>query len=171
MMIRQLSAGWLNENVITPYNSMTILAPYFSAAGVEFTYESIHELTVNAGIFSNATAQQNSVSNVENGSLMYSARAVYWPRFSDNTINTYIGTSILHNQDFSLINAFMGIGLTDKLSFMVDMSLSDLQDISSRKMPLINNTREKGKNTSYLAELTWQATSWFLPLLDLNIQS
>ena len=163
MMIRQLSAGWINENVITPYNSMTILAPYFSAAGAEFTYESIHELTLNAGVFSNATAQQNSVSNIDEGSLMYSARAVYWPRFFDNTINSYIGTSILHNHEFSLINAFMGIGLTDKLSFMVDMSLSNLQDITSRKMPLINDSREKGKNTSYLAELTWQATSWFLP--------
>ena len=38
----------------------------------------------------------------------------------DDNLNTYLGSSVLINDDFTFINTFAGVGLSDKASLMLD---------------------------------------------------
>jgi hypothetical protein len=167
MLIRQIAAGWLNEYIITPYNSMTVLAPNFAAWGGEVNYEGLHWLSASAGVYSNSTLNENSITAAEQKGLSYSGRITFWPRFFENSLNTYLGASVLHNDKFRMMNVYAGIGLTDKVSLMLDMAQTDIQDNSSKVMR-DGISRVSGKNTSYLAELTYQLEPWLLPYARLE---
>ncbi|MBK9249184.1 MAG: hypothetical protein IPM69_13990 [Ignavibacteria bacterium] len=116
----------------------SIIPPLFAEFGTELTYDATKWLTVSAGVFGSNSLSEMTVTEYESPnsssqvSLLSSSnspsvvvRAVAWPRFFDEELNTYIGGSVFTNDDFTLINGFAGIGLTDKASLMFDFATSD----------------------------------------------
>ena len=164
-MNRQIAGGWLNEYMLTPYSQMTLIAPNFSALGAEMQYESVHWLSVSAGVFSNSTLNQNAVSYSNKTSTAISLRAVVWPRFFDNTVNTYLGSSMLVNGDFSMMNYFMGIGITDVASLSVDLVESTLNHNKSTEVPLKSGSFVSSNSKTISSELMLQAYTWLFPFV------
>jgi len=158
---RQIPADWLTNEVLTPYSQMTLLAPNFAAPGIEIGYEGLHWLSVHAGMFSNSTLNQNAVTHDSDADIAYTTRIMFWPRFLENTVNTYIGASLLKNGQVSIIQYMLGIGLTDQLSFSIEATQSDIQHI--RSINTDNIQLLPGSSTTYSAELMYQAESWLFP--------
>ena len=119
-----------------------IIPPLYAEFGAEVTYDATKWLTLSAGVFSSKSlsemkvTQYTSPNNSSQTSLISAsqapsivARAVVWPRFMDDELNTYLGASILKNDDFTFINGFAGVGLTDRASLMFDFATSNKKDI------------------------------------------
>ncbi|MFN8360526.1 MAG: hypothetical protein U0264_11485 [Candidatus Kapaibacterium sp.] len=119
-----------------------IIPPLYAEFGAEATYDATKWLTVSAGIFDSKTLSEMPVTQytAANTSSQISlvsaakapsfvARAVVWPRFMDDNLNTYLGSSVLINDDFTFINTFAGVGLSDKASLMLDFATSTKKDI------------------------------------------
>ncbi|MFM7340247.1 MAG: hypothetical protein ACKO2H_09050, partial [Bacteroidota bacterium] len=96
---RQIAADWLTDDVLNPYNNMTLIAPHFAAPGIELGYEGMHWMSIHASVFSNTSLNQNAVTYNSQSDIAYSARIMFWPRFFENSLNTYIGASYLQNGD------------------------------------------------------------------------
>jgi hypothetical protein len=158
---RQIPADWLTDEVLTPYSQMTLIAPNFAAPGIEIGYEGLHWFSVHAGVFSNSSLNENAVTNDSDANLAYSTRIMFWPRFFENTVNTYIGASLLKNGDVSIIQYMLGIGLTDQLSFSVEATQSDIYHIRSISTDNLQNL--PGSSTTYTTELMYQVESWLFP--------
>lgn len=158
---RQIAADWLTDEVLTPYTQMTLVAPNFAAPGIELGYEGLHWLSVHAGVFSNSTLNDNAVTHDSDGDLGYSTRIMFWPRFLDNAVNTYIGASILKNGDITIKQYMLGIGLTDALSLSVEATHADINHIRSISPDNIQSI--PGKSTTYSTELMYQVESWLFP--------
>jgi len=114
-----------------------------------------------AGVFSNSSLNENAVTNDSDANLAYSTRIMFWPRFFENTVNTYIGASLLKNGDVSIIQYMLGIGLTDQLSFSVEATQSDIHHIRSISTDNLQNL--PGSSTTYTTELMYQVESWLFP--------
>ncbi|MES2765991.1 MAG: hypothetical protein V4642_08990 [Bacteroidota bacterium] len=147
MLVRQIAGG----------SGKSLIAPNYAELGAEITYDAIKWATFSFGAFSarslaENTAQSESgeqislIDDKNNPSLL--GRIIFWPRLFENSINTYIGASVLNNGDFSLTNIFGGIGLTDNISVMGEYATSNKKDL------------QKTNNAS--VELSYQITS---PLL------
>lgn len=160
-MNRQIAADWLTDDILTPYSQMTVIAPNFAAPGIELGYEGLHWMSVHAGVFSNNMLNQNAVTFNGESDLAYSTRIMFWPRFFDNTVNTYIGASILKNGDVLIQNYMLGIGLTDKLSWSLESTHSNLNH--DRSINPENLQTSKSHSITHSSELLYQANSWLFP--------
>ncbi len=158
---RQIAADWLTDDILTPYSQMTLIAPYFASPGIELGYESLHWLSIHAGVFSNTTLNQNAVTYDTSGSLAFSSRIMFWPRFLENSVNTYIGASILLNGDMSITQLMLGFGLTDRLSLSMESTLSNTSH--DRSVEPRNFTFRPSESRSVSAELLYQIEPWLLP--------
>jgi len=105
------------------------LAPDWGEWGSELTWETQQWLTVNLGIFGSEGLSQVRLSdglrpvNVVNGNdPTISGRVVVWPKLFSDAVNGYAGGSVLINNDFQMISAFLGGGLTDHLYVMFDLT-------------------------------------------------
>ena len=105
------------------------LAPDWGEWGSELTWESEQWLTVNLGIFGSEGLSQVRLSDglrpvgVVNGNdPTITGRVVVWPKLFDDAVNGYAGGSVLINNDFRMISAFLGGGLTDHVYVMFDLT-------------------------------------------------
>ena len=175
---RQIAADWLTPEILTPYSQMSLIAPHFASPGIELGYEGLHWLSVHAGVFSNSILNQNAVTHDTSGSLAFTSRIMFWPRFFENSLNTYIGASILVNGEMSITQLMLGVGLTDRLSLNIESTLSNISH--DRSIEPRNITFRPGESRTVSAELMYQIEPWLLPYIrseyaelnqDANIQS
>jgi hypothetical protein len=135
----------------------TFVPPLWSEIGAELTYETPLWLTLQAGVFGTGGLGHGTVSDGVNNTVRMidgtgptlTGRAVLWPTFENKTIVSWLGASALVNGSFSMLNGFVGIGLSDHLALMLD----------------INRTHraEAMTSTTIMTELLWQAHEAFLP--------
>jgi hypothetical protein len=119
-------------------NRINLLPAYYNDFGAEVTYEGIHLLTVNAGVFNakNLSEIEPSILGIDNPmtsnfSLKHptiSGRVMLWPQSLEWGINTEVGASAMVNGDFRMFNGFAGFGLADKATFYVEGMYSDNAD-------------------------------------------
>ena len=175
---RQIAADWLTPEILTPYSQMSLIAPHFASPGIELGYEGLHWLSVHAGVFSNSILNQNAVTHDTSGSLAFTSRIMFWPRFFENSLNTYIGASILVNGEMSITQLMLGVGLTDRLSLNIESTLSNISH--DRSIEPRNITFRPGESRTVSAELMYQIEPWLLPYIrseyaelnqDANMQS
>ena len=148
----QLRIGYFQPSIGMRYDDHTMLvrqvadvigaapliAPNYAEYGAELHYYRLRWLSLTAGVHSARSLAENmviapsgqQVSLIENSdrpSLL--GRIVFWPGKSDGRLSLYLGTSILVNGDFSLVNFFGGAGLRDRLSVMAEYVISDKEDM------------------------------------------
>lgn len=91
-----------------------IIPPNYNDWGAEITYEGQHWLTVNAGAFSARNLAGKPELSLDSAKPLYLARIILWPQLLDDGLNGMAGASFFGNDDFSMMNAFAGVGLSDK---------------------------------------------------------
>jgi hypothetical protein len=111
-------------------NGSYLMPAYYNDVGAELTYEGVHWLTVNAGIFNAKNFSELDPTIVPGGSTIssnfsfdlpsVSARVVLWPQLLESGINTELGASILQNGEFQMINGFVGFGLANKATIFAE---------------------------------------------------
>lgn len=111
-------------NAVASASRLPLLPPNWAEAGAEVTYDSPLWLTLSAGIFgSNSLSQVRGPANaaivVGNGPTI-TARAVFWPRLFNEAVNSWAGASYLVNGEFAILSTFVGIGLNDVATLMLD---------------------------------------------------
>ncbi len=147
-----------DDHTMFPYNYVTssarqnILAPDWAEWGSELTWESERWLTVNLGIFGSEGLSQvrlsdglSSYSAVQGDQATITARAMVWPRFFEDKVNTYAGGSLMLNNEFQMVSVFGGIGLTDAAYLMFQLTETSLENVMS--------------STTGMVELGWQVYS------------
>jgi hypothetical protein len=133
MLVRQVAGAY----------GSPLIAPNFAEYGAELNYDGLKWLTLTAGAYLPrslaqlgttgtsgnfepllTTVPQDSASFSQlTGSPTTLARAVVWLRTDDHLLNNYVGASAMNNGRFTLINAFAGLGLSDRLSLMGEYAI------------------------------------------------
>jgi hypothetical protein len=137
MLVRQVAGAF----------GAPLIAPNYAEYGAEINYDGLQWLTLTVGAFlprslaatrtinrfgdfvpllDNVSPEAELVTLLRSPSTL--VRAMFWPRTSDHTVNSYAGASFYNNGNFSLANIFAGIGLTDRLSLMGEYALSGVRD-------------------------------------------
>ncbi len=140
----------LVRQVSDKFRSLPIIPPDYAELGLEINYESLRWLSLSAAIYdankiSKVVVEDdkgNSNKSIVAEKFSFLARAELWYRFFDNYINASIGTSYFINGDFSILNLYALIGLTDELSLIAEYARSDKKDLR--------------KTNNYLLELVYQ---------------
>lgn len=94
-------------------NATYVIPPDYSDLGAELTYEGLHWITANAGVFDSRNLME-SERTIDSGSLSYAARLALWPQLLSAHINGMLGASLLANGDFTMINVFGGLGFANQ---------------------------------------------------------
>jgi hypothetical protein len=123
---------------ISGLSRLNYLAPDWAEYGGEVTYERLLWLSANAGVFGSEGLSQirlsdgeQFVSAVSGNAPTIATRLIFWPRFLEGDLNTYIGGSYMFNGDFSLLSFFGAIGYYDEVYLMADVSLVDKTNVQS----------------------------------------
>jgi hypothetical protein len=111
-------------------NGSYLMPSYYNDVGAEITYEGVHWLTLNAGIFNSKNFSQvdptilgDDAAIPSHFSLKHptlSGRVVLWPQSLEYGINTEVGGSYLQNGDFRMVSGFVGFGLADKATLFAE---------------------------------------------------
>ncbi|MBU3741118.1 MAG: hypothetical protein FGM24_02415 [Candidatus Kapabacteria bacterium] len=146
-------------SLMTSIGRQPLLAPNWAEYGAELNYEGLKWLTLTAGVFGTGALSQlqvptgsgvvQALANDESPLLV--AKAVLWPRMFNDMLNVYVGGSVLATEGYSMVNTFMGAGITDNLSLTADLLLMKTDDIVSTR--------------SGMVELTYQVTPEILPFV------
>ncbi|MBC8125006.1 MAG: hypothetical protein H7X70_04670 [Candidatus Kapabacteria bacterium] len=127
-----------DDHTMAPYSyananiRQTYLAPDWSEYGTEISYEGLRWLTLQAGVFGSEGLSQMLLSDgvasssaIAGNSPTITSRAVFWPRFANDIINTWIGGSYLFNNDFSMTSVFASVGWSDHVALMLDYTITN----------------------------------------------
>ncbi len=115
-----------------------LIAPNYAEYGAEINYEGLKWLSVTGGVFHAGSLAEDSVTGAggtfvslieDENTPSLLGRLVFWPRFEDGAVNTWLGASYLLNDDFNLLNVFAGVGLTDLVALMAEFARSDKEDL------------------------------------------
>lgn len=137
-------------------NSPTpIIAPNYNELGAELTYEGERWLTVNLGVYS-AKNLHAAVDIVDPDKPSINARVILWPQLLDQGMNMELGSSILANGSFKMINAFGGIGLSEKATIYVEGMYARNPDALTGKTREIRNMMVQGSYQLW----QWLALEW-----------
>jgi hypothetical protein len=158
MLIRQIAGSF----------SRPLIPPFYADWGAEVQYDGLQWLSLAAGAFlpQNLSAINTGYSNGDFGSIIkgvtpissldtllrsptLTGRVKFWLRTEDHVVNSYLGSSVLANGDFSMLSFFAGVGITDRISLMGEYVLSGVRNGFS------------GRNWS--AELTYRPFAWLYP--------
>lgn len=91
-----------------------VIPPNYNDWGAEINYEGQRWLTVNVGAFSARSLSKKVELAIDSTQPLYLARVMLWPQLLDEGLNGMVGGSFFGNQEFSMMNAFVGIGIADK---------------------------------------------------------
>jgi len=129
MLVRQIPGA----------DGTTIIAPNYAEYGAEFTFNEIKWLTATAGIFDNSSLSQdyvidNSGKQVQlvdknKNHLSTLGRIVFLSTLFSGKGNVLTGGSYYANDDFSLVNAFGGLGFDGKIALLADFARSDKKNM------------------------------------------
>ena len=141
----------------TSTTRQTLVAPDWSEYGAEITYEGLRWLTLQTGVFGTEGLSQvrigdggtQTFSAISGNSPTVTARAVVWPRAFNEKLNMWFGASMLSNKGLLLSSAFVGVGLSDHLSLMLDRTTMHRDDVINTE--------------NWTAELLYQAATWAFP--------
>lgn len=140
---------------------MNYVGPDWGEWGSEITWEKYRWLTLQVGVFGTSGLSQVQLSDglvsrsaISGTMPTITGKAVTWNRFADNTVNTYAGASILVNNDFSVVSGFLGVGLTDAMYVMADVTQTSKTDVLTSLMGM--------------AEVGWQVSSSFIPYVRIE---
>lgn len=129
---------WQVPSAVGTSNITNLIPPLYAEFGTELTYDAIKWLTVSVGAFGTHSISELILNKYDAGNAIPNsislisgankptivARAMIFERFMDDKLNTYIGSSVFNNDDFTMINAFAGVGLADKATLMFDYATS-----------------------------------------------
>jgi len=115
-------------NVVTTSSRRPFLPPNWAEVGAEVSYETPLWLTLQAGVFGTGALRQVRLPDgttrlTEGNSPTFTVRAVFWPKFFEDAVTTWIGGSHLSSSELGITSAFLGIGLSDVASLMIDQSM------------------------------------------------
>lgn len=121
---------------VTSTRREQFIAPFWGEYGAEVSYEAPLWLTAQAGVFGTSGMQRLQVDNgagarsslITGDQPTITARVQFWPRFFEDMLNTYVGASVLHNNDLNMIDVFGGVGLTDEVTLMLHWMTFDKQN-------------------------------------------
>ena len=135
-----------DDHTMAPYSytnantRQTYLAPDWSEFGAELTYESIQWLTLQAGVFGSEGLSQillsdgvRSSSAITGNAPTITSRAVFWPRFANDIINTWIGGSYLLSNGYSMASVFASVGWSDHVALMLDYTMTNKTGVISSR--------------------------------------
>ena len=114
-----------------------IIPPYYAEAGAEIRYNAPLWLDVSAGVFSSknlsdvytkdsAGLARSLMSGA--GSPLLNGRVCLTPRFFEDQVNSYAGASIVHSDDFTMINSFAGVAWQDKVGILMESVMQGNRD-------------------------------------------
>jgi hypothetical protein len=136
-------------NYVLPLSRQAIIAPNWAEYGAEVSYEGLKWLTTEMGIFGSEGLSQVPLwdgvvfrSAITGNAPTVTARLVAWPNIAGELSTGYVGGSYLFNNDFTMMNVFVGIGLTDYLSLMAETVFTSKTNVM--------------KSTTFMTELLWQ---------------
>lgn len=131
-----------DDHTTYPYSYVTNTArqnyygPDWAEWGSQLTWEQEWWVSAYLGIFGSEGLSQIRLSDGQNvtsaitGDLpTITAKAVFWPGFFDETIETYAGGSILLNNDFNMTSVFLGAGWVDLVYVMIDYTQTTKKDV------------------------------------------
>lgn len=122
MLIRQIADNTAYAN--------PLIAPNYGEWGAELTYYGLQWLTVGVGAFGSARLSEvriNGTSIVRSSQPLFMGRVV----LNDHNMitkatNSYIGASVLAQQDLTMVNVFAGIGIADHVAIMAERMQTSL---------------------------------------------
>ena len=136
-------------NYISGLSRLNYLAPDWAEYGAEVSYEGLRWLTVSTGVFGSEalsrvqlTDGEQFVSAVSGNNPTITARAVAYPRVAEGHGNSYLGGSVLINNDFNMQSLVGGFGVIDAVYLMLDLTRTEKKDIQ--------------KSLNFMAEAGWQ---------------
>jgi hypothetical protein len=111
-----------------------LVPPGYAELGAEVTYEGIHWLTLNAGIFGSknladvepSIGEVTSYTDFSKPSVL--GRVMLWPQDLDLGFNGELGASYFANGDFRMVNIFGGLGVADRSTILVEGLIADFPD-------------------------------------------
>lgn len=131
-------------SLITSQSRQPLFAPNWAEYGAEITYEGLKWLTLSAGAFGTQGLSELRLSNgltsvraIGSNAPTITAKAMVWPRFFDDMLNTYVGASVLVNGDLLLMNTSVGVGITDHLSVTADYLYMDKADVTTTNNAMV----------------------------------
>lgn len=113
-----------------------LIPPDYAEWGAEINYESLHWLSLTAGIYKSENlalqkysgANNTSATLVEKDDMSILGRIEFWPRYFEDKLNFSIGASYLANQEFKLAHLFFNLGLTDELAVLNEYVIGEKTD-------------------------------------------
>jgi hypothetical protein len=140
----------LIRQVTDAFRAHPIIPPDYAEIGAEINYEAIRWLSLTFGAYGAKSMAENSVTNlngeqiplINSESVSTLARAEIWQRFFEDAVNASIGSSYFWNDDLSILNFYLYLGLTDNLSLLTEYVITDKMDIR--------------KTNSFMVELAYQ---------------
>ena len=127
----------------------TIIAPNYAEFGAEFNYNGFDWLTATVGVFDAESLAENFV--VDNYGSQISliddknkpswlGRLVLMPKILNGEKSLFAGGSFFVNDDFSISNLFIGIGLTERVSIIGDYTRSVKNDMRTTNNLMLEAT-------------------------------
>ncbi|MGQ9819456.1 MAG: hypothetical protein ACUVQ1_05975 [Candidatus Kapaibacteriales bacterium] len=146
------------RSVIGQFSKHYIVPDDYADFGIQLDYENISWLSLSAGVFSGKNLSKltsrdinsKTISIVDTNSIGFAGRGMYIPEFIQG-INSYIGGTFYINDDYYITSAFLGAGLSDRISVIGEYVRSEKK-----------NSR---LTLSFLADITYQLTDSFLPFI------
>ncbi len=139
----------LVRQIADKFRSSPIIPPDYDEWGAEINYESIRWLSLSAGLYNAGNLSDLQVDrddgkkiSLADKKLSVLIRAELWFRFLEDYLNSAVGSSYFANGDFSMINAYAMLGLTDNLSIIGEFSRTDKKELR--------------RTNNYLIELVYQ---------------
>lgn len=139
------------------------IPPNYSELGGELTYQPVYWLQTDAGVFwarnlSEAIADTEVVG--ENDPALV-GRVLFQPRIDALNMTTWIGTSAYSAGKYHLANGFIGLGLLDRGSLMLEASRSYRGDLSVGEF-FGNTDAEDHKTMNLMGILSVQIKEWLI---------
>jgi len=114
--------------------STNFMPPSIAEYGAELTYDSWHSMTVSAGVFGSSASSEINIRDINGNAVSVisaankptiAARLQLLEQFFDMKLNTFVGSSLLANDDYTNIRGFAGLGLTDEAALMIEYSQTE----------------------------------------------
>jgi hypothetical protein len=127
----------LDRRIAAQLGTETLIAPYYAEFGGELIYENFDWMTANFGVFDDRNLNNLSMFG-ESAYLLdsahrhpsYTMRVVFWP---ENGIDwfppAFMGSSLMINNDFNYLTAFVNFNLLDDISFFLQYARSEKRGI------------------------------------------
>lgn len=140
----------LVRQVADRFRSSPIIPPDYAELGAEINYESLRWLSLSAAVYNADNLSKIQIESDKSGNkktlvdekISFLARAELWYRFFDDELNSTLGSSYFTNGDFSIVNIYAMLGLTDELSLIFEYARTDKKGLR--------------KTNNYLVELAYQ---------------